>query len=256
MRREELQERLDGGLFISSMMGVTDGRWVADRAAHTRMVQIGALLADAQDRSHDPSCLLPVEESDMVPMLERQLQPVRERWAELPVCLNGAPGDLESALRMARAFAKAGGDLYELNCHGGYAKLLERGLLRNMVLPENRATMRAWLLELCRLPIPVVVKFDGTMEGFDFLPVLETVSDITGLFGVHFNIRDSAGKQPNQSLVRQVRPHVGGMLWCSGYVRSADQVAELRAAGVDCIGIAQGLRDDPAIFNRLGRAGG
>ena len=31
--------------------------------------------------------------------------------------------------RMARAFERAGGDLFELNCHGGYEKLLQRGLL-------------------------------------------------------------------------------------------------------------------------------
>ena len=253
MRREELRERLAGGLFISAMMGVTDGQWVADRAAHTQMVQIGALIADAEDRGHDASCLLPLQEQDMVPVLQRQVMPVREKCGKLPVCLNGAPGDLRSAFAMARAFEKAGGDLFELNCHGGYARLLERGLLRTMVLPENRATMHAWLLELCRLAIPVVVKFNGTMEEVDFPFVLDQIADIPGLFGVHFNIRDASRDVPNRALVRQVRPHVAGMLWCSGHVRSPQQVAELREAGADCIGVSQGLRDEPGIFGQLSK---
>ncbi len=251
MQKAELKRSLTGGLFISAMMGVTDGQWVADRAGHTQMVQIGALLADLEDRSHDARYLLPLEEEDMVPLLECEVKLVRERWGNLPLCLNAAPGDLESALRMARAFERAGGDIYELNCHGGYAKLLERGLLRNMVLPENRPAMRTWLLALCRLSMPVIVKFNGTMEGIDFCRVLDEIADITDLFGVHFNIRDTGPDVPNLDLVRRVRPHVKGLLLCSGHVRSPEQVVELRAAGADCVGISQGLRDEPGIFERL-----
>jgi hypothetical protein len=251
MRKEELRERLTGGLFISAMMGVTTGQWVADRAAGAQMVQIGALIADLEDRSHDARYLLPLEEDGMVPVLEREVRPVREGWGNLPVCLNAAPGDLRSALRLARAFERAGGDLYELNCHGGYGRLLERGLLRNMVLPENRAKMRTWLLELCRLSIPVVVKFNGATEGVDFREVLDEIADIPGLFGVHFNIRDTVRGVPNLPLVRQVRSRIGGTLWCSGHVRSAGQVAEVTEAGADCVGISQGLRDEPGILERL-----
>ena len=251
MERVELVKEISGGLFISSMMGVTDGPWVTERAAGTRMVQIGALIADLSDRSHDAKYLLPKEQDGMVPILKRQVNPIREKWGNLPICLNAAPGDLQSAVCMAQSFERAGGDIFELNCHGGYARLLERGLLRNMVRQENRSTMRAWLIELCRLSIPVVVKFNGTMEDIDFCQVLDEIADVEDLFGVHFNVRDDSHNAPDIDLVRRVRPHVKGLLLCSGHVRSPENVTELQAAGADCVGISQGLRDEPGIFKRL-----
>ena len=55
-----LESRLKGGLFLSSMMYITDGAYVAARGQGACMVQIGALIADALDRSHDSRCLLPL----------------------------------------------------------------------------------------------------------------------------------------------------------------------------------------------------
>jgi tRNA-dihydrouridine synthase len=251
MERNELKSYLKGGLFISAMMGITDGAWVSQRAQGARMVQIGALIADLKDRSHEARFLLPESEEHMIPIMKKHVDSVREKWRDLPVALNGASGDLESVIRMARAFKRAGGDLFELNCHGGYEKLLERGLLRAMVLPENRIAMHEWLVELCRLSIPVVVKFNATMKDVDFSEVLDGVSDVHGLFGVHFNIRSEEDKKPNTALIKQIRSRVNGMIFCSGYVRTRSQVTELLAAGGDCIGIAQGLRDDPGIIERL-----
>ena len=43
--------------------------------------------------------------------------------------------------------------------------------------------------------------------------------------------------------------YCGGWLWTSS--GDAEQVTELKAAGADCIGVSQGLRDEPAIFARL-----
>jgi tRNA-dihydrouridine synthase len=246
-----LESRLRGGLFISAMMDITDGTWVAERAKGAGMVQIGALIADLEDRDHEKRFLLPEAEKEMVPILEAHVRSVRERWGDLPICLNAAPGDLESSLRMARAFETAGGDLIELNCHGGYDKLLRRGLLRAMALPENRSVMHQWLVELCKLSIPVAVKFNGTQTGIDFPEVLDGMADVDGLFGVHFNIRNQSDGEPNIPLVKTIRPHIGGLLFCSGYVKTRAQVAELFASGADCIGISQGLLDDPKILEDL-----
>ncbi len=251
MERKLLGSHLKSGLFISAMMDITDGSWVAARAKGASMVQIGALIADLEDRDHEKRFLLPEAEEQMIPILENHVRSVRESWGELPICLNAAPGDLESSLRMARAFEIAGGDLIELNCHGGYDKLIRRGLLRAMALPENRPVMRQWLVQLCKLSIPVVVKFNGTQSGIDFPEVLDGLSDIDGLFGVHFNIRNQSDGNPNFPLVREIRPHIRGLLFCSGYVKTKAQVAELLAAGADCIGIAQGLLDDPKILEDL-----
>ena len=38
---------------------------------------------------------------EMVPILARDVERVRADWGDLPICINAAPGDLESALRMA-----------------------------------------------------------------------------------------------------------------------------------------------------------
>jgi len=251
---EQLASRLKGGVFISSMMGVTNGEYVARHGEGACMVQIGALVADAIDRSHDPDYLLPLDQADMVPILAKEVAPVRQALGDTPIALNAAPGDLESAIRMAKAFHEAGGDIFELNCHGGYGKLLERGLLRAMVLPENRPTMIEWLKELCRLAIPIVVKFNASTEGVDFVEALTQIRHIDGLFGVHFNVRSKGTKEPDLAFVQQVRPHVAGVLHCSGHVTDRAQFDALARAGADCIGISQGLLDDETIVQKI--AGG
>jgi len=248
---EQLAGRLKDGVFISSMMGVTNGEYVAKHGEGACMVQVGALVADAIDRTHDPDYLLPLEQEDMVPILAKEVAPVRQALGDMPVALNAAPGDLESAIRMANAFHEAGGDIFELNCHGGYGKLLERGLLRAMVRPEYRPTMIEWLEELCRLTIPIVVKFNISTEGVDFVEALEQIRHIDDLFGVHFNVRSKAEKEPDLAFIRQVRPHVAGVLHCSGYVTDRARLDAVIEAGADCIGISQGLLDDETIIRKI-----
>ena len=63
VERKSLESRLKGGLFISAMMDITDGPWVAARARGARMVQIGAFIADLTDRSHEQRFLLPGTEA-------------------------------------------------------------------------------------------------------------------------------------------------------------------------------------------------
>ncbi len=251
MNRTELARRLRGGLFLSSMMGWTDGFFVAARGAGASMVQIGALVADALDRSHEARFLLPEAEADMVPVLRAEVAAARATLGDTPIALNAAVGDLESGLRMARAFHEAGGDIFELNVHGGYDKLLKRGLLRAMALPENRPMLIEWLGELCKLNVPVVVKFPGGMEGVDFAELTDAVCSVERLFGVHFNVRAKGDQRPDIQFVRRLRRHVKGQLWCSGHVRTRTHVVALLSAGADCVGIAQGVLDEPDIIARL-----
>ena len=251
MSADSLREELAKGIFLSSMMGVTDGAYVAAHGRGGQMVQIGALIADLHDRSHEARYLLPEEQGDMVEVLGREVEAANEGVPGVPVCLNAAPGDLESALRMARAFHEAGGAIFELNCHGGYGKLLSRGLLGAMVRPEHRKTMVEWLRALCSTAIPVVAKFNGTDTDTDFVGVLEEISDVRGLCGVHFNVRDDSSRSPNLALVKSVRPHIPGMLWCSGYVSNARQASELFEAGADCVGVAQAALDERGAVARV-----
>ena len=190
----------------------------------------------------------------MVPILKQEVATVRQALGDVPIALNAAPGELASALKMARAFHAAGGDIYELNCHGTYGKLFKRGLLRSMPLPENRAAMTEWLAALCDLAIPIVVKFHSHLEAVDFQAVLKGLEAMQGLFGVHFNIRSKEGAQPNLEFVRLVRPHVKGTLFCSGHVTTAEHIKQLLSAGVDCVGISQGVIDQPAILAELAKS--
>ena len=219
------------------------------------MVQIGALIADRFDRSHDPRGLLPPGEAAMRRVLAREVSAVREELGEVPIALNAAPGSLEDALEMARSFHEAGGDLFELNCHGSYAKLTERGLLRAMASERNRPEMIRWLTELCRLSIPVIVKFWGPDANIDWVGVLDGLEDAGGLFGVHFNVRDDRKNQPDLDLVSRIRPSCPGLLLCSGCVKTADHVRSLLHHGADCVGIAQGVLDHPAIIADLAGSG-
>ncbi len=251
MNRKELAGRLQGGLFLSSMMGVTDGAYAARHGAGASMVQIGALVADVADRSHDERYLLPISQADMVPVLRHEVEAVRRVLGDMPIALNAAVGDFESALRMAGAFQEAGGDIFELNVHGGYEKLLRRGLLRAMVLPENRPKMIEWLEGLCGLEVPIVVKFSAGMAGVDFVEVLDELAAVAGLFGVHLHVRAADAQEPDAELVGRLSRHVAGTLFCSGHVTTRGHVDGLLAAGADCIGVAQGVLDEPGIIARL-----
>ncbi len=253
MQQEQLRSRLQDGLFISSMMHMTDGAYVTERAQGACMVQIGALIVDPLDHTHDPRSLLPGDYRFMVSALRREMEVIREGWDDLPVALNAAPGDHDSAVRMAQAFSESGGDIFELNCHGGYKKLLDRGLLQAMVVTENRASMIAWLKDLCELNTAIVVKFNSLTPNVDFQEVLQDVASVKNLFGIHFNVRSQDGSEPNLEFVRMARKLVSGMLFCSGHVKSREQVDALVEAGADCVGIAQGVIDDPQIISRLAK---
>ncbi len=251
MDRDQLRERISGGLFLSSMMGRTDGAYAAEHGLGADLVQLGAYLADSEDRSHPEESLLPESVHEMAHELRREVRIVREQLGHTPIAVNAACGDLDSAVKMAKAFEEAGGDIFELNVHGGYEKMLSRGLLRAMALPRNRQTLLEWTSRLCELDIPVMVKLWTVMPEVDYRELLEQLSRIAGLFGVHLNVRDDATRAPNLELVRELRPCAPGLLLCSGYVRTSEHVDALRAAGADAVGISQGVIDEPGIITRL-----
>lgn len=246
-----LSDRLRGGLFISSMMSWSTGAFLAEQGRGAAMVQLGALIADGEDRSHEARYLLPLAQQDMVPVLAEQIRPIRDTLGDVVVALNAAVGDLESGLRMAAALREAGGDVFELNCHGGYGKLLDRGLLRAMALPEHRPRMIEWLRALCKLDTPVAVKLNPTMEGIDLDAALDDLATVEGLFGVHLNVRSQQAEEPDVDLVRRARSRVSGSLWCSGYVTTPAHIDALQAAGADCVGLAQAVLNEPCIIQKL-----
>jgi len=251
MNESQLRQALAGGLFISAMFGRTDGAFVAQNGTGASMVQIGALIADAEDRSHPADILLPESEDAIVPILAREVDAVREGLVDIPIALNAAVGDLGSGLKTARAFGRAGGDLFELNVHGGYPKLLRRGLLRALALPENQPRLLEWVRGFLQLDVPLIVKFWAGLEGVDFSRLLDDLAALGSIFAIHFNVRNEERREPALDFVHKVRPHVDGLLLCSGYVTRRAQVDALFDAGADCIGISQGVLDEPGIIARL-----
>ncbi|RLI28447.1 hypothetical protein DRO58_02150 [Candidatus Bathyarchaeota archaeon] len=251
---ERIRERLRGKLFLSSMMGLTDGAFCAERGRGADMVQLGAYLAEPPVYGVPGyECILPADRGGCVRFLAEQVAAVRKRL-DVAVCLNLATLRLEWGLEASECFREAGGDVVELNCHGGLRRYLEQGKLRAMVLPEHRAELFRWLDEFSKLSIPVIVKFRmGAIP--DYTPILDRLVGMN-LLGVHFNIRDERSKRPSFEFVKGVKNRYGTRLFLlvSGYVRSASDVRRLFEAGADMVGIAEPTIKDPDYIAKLAEA--
>jgi tRNA-dihydrouridine synthase len=247
---------MDQGFFLSSMMGITDGVFCAQRSEGCTMVQLGAYLAEPtankQDKGNQARSFLPADWGECVHFLRRECENAR-RINNVAVCLNLATPKIEWGLLAAECFQQAGGDYIELNAHGGYQRYLDQGKLRAMILPENQLELYHWIEALSILPIPLIVKFNGQFERAHLLNVLEKIKTYN-LFGIHINIRNPAAKRPDFALTKHVRAIHAGVLLASGYVRSTADAVTLFAIGVDMVGIAEPTMNDAGYIERIARA--
>jgi tRNA-dihydrouridine synthase len=251
-----LLQKLKGGLFVSSMMGVTDGAFCA-RALQgdhgCAMVQTGAYLAEptatAEDIGSQGSSFLPADRGACVDFLTADCRQIRE-VADVAICMNLAALELEWGLQAGECFARAGGDAVELNVHGGIGRYLKQGKLRAMALPEHQDELIRWVEALVGLDIPVIVKFHGQSEREHLRSAFHRMIELS-VFGVHINVRHERTKKPNIDLVRSLRPLIPGLFLVSGYVRSSDDARALFDAGADMVGVAAPLRDDAAYLHRI-----
>lgn len=250
---ENLRSKLRGRLFLSSMMGITNGDFCSERGIGTAMVQLGAYLAEPPMYGVlEHGLILPPEKKSCIEFLAKEVEKVKRRL-NVAVCLNLATLKLEWGLEAAECFREAGGDLIELNIHGGYRRYLEQGKLRAMVLPENRSELFNWLKGFSELDIPTIVKFKADVIP-DYTPILDRVVDIN-IFGVHFNIRNEITKRPNAGFVKDVKSRYSSMfLLVSGYVRSAEDVKTLFSVGADMVGIAEPTIRDPNYIANIAKA--
>ena len=248
VRNEALKEKLRGKLFLSSMMNITDGAFCSERSGGCAMVQLGAYLAEPPMYGKIQS-VLPPEREECIRFLSEECRRARSR-RELSVCLNLATPRLEWGLEAAEAFWEAGGDLVELNVHGGYERYLKLGLLRAMVLPENRPRLIKWLKAFSKLDIPVIVKFRMGVV-LDYPSVLEEIEDL--VFGVHFNIRDESGGKPDFKFAEKIRERINRFLLVSGYVRSASDAKRLFSIGVDMVGVAEPTIKNPEFIAEIAK---
>lgn len=251
-----LRARLQDGFFLSSMMGVTDGPFCAQRSAGCAMVQLGAYLAEPtasiEEIGPHASSFLPADPAAWTGFLAQECEEAR-RGTDVIVGLNLATPRLEWALEAGRCFAKAGGDVLELNVHGGYGRYLRLGKLRAMVQPEHRPELHRWVEALIGLEIPLIVKFHGQSDRADLDTVLVKMAEL-GPFGVHLNVRAQGSQEPDLALTRAARERYPGCLLVSGYVRSAADAAALLDAGADMVGIAAAARADPGYIGEIAAA--
>lgn len=244
---------MKGKLFLSSMMGITDGAWCATRSAGCAMVQLGAYLAEpratAEEMGQDAASFLPADPKACTSFLAKDRSQARGT-SNLTVCLNLATPRLEWALEAARCFHRAGGDLLELNAHGGYKRYLDQGKLRAHVLPEHREELVRWSEALCALEIPLIVKVNAQHDRPEVCRALEALAHLP-LWGVHVNVRDPELKTPDLAFVREARKWVPGKLLVSGYVRSAADVRTCLEAGADMVGFAAPTIEDADYIGRI-----
>lgn len=235
------------------MLGWTDGKFCGERCGGCEMVQLGAYMAeptaDEEVRSRFPSFFLPRDTDKWVPFFERECKASKCRL-NLVTCINLASPRLEWALCAGESFFKAGGDLLELNVHGNYKRYLDRGLLRNMVRPENRKELFRWVDTLCRLDIPLIVKLNGQHDR-EF--VLQAVSELEEypIFGIHMNIRSLREKKPDLSFIHDIREVYHKFLLTSGYIYNSADAKEVFDAGADMVGIAEPVLEDGAFISSL-----
>ncbi|MEM2849390.1 MAG: hypothetical protein QXI36_03845, partial [Candidatus Bathyarchaeia archaeon] len=220
------------------------GGFCAERGVGTAMVQLGAYLAEPPMYGVlEQGLILPPAKKQCIEFLAGEVEKVKKRL-NVAVCLNLATLKLEWGLEASECFREAGGDLVELNVHGGYKRYLDQGKLRAMVLPENRGELFNWLKGFSELDIPTIVKFRAGIIP-DFTPVLDRIVKMN-LFGVHFNIRNETSKRPDVVFVREVKSRYSSIfLLVSGYVRSAGDAITLFNAGADMVGIAEPTIKDP-----------
>ena len=249
----DLRDELRNGLFLSSMMGITDGAFCAQRSAGCAMVQLGAYLAEpSADRAAmgaDARSYLPADPAACTAFLAEECRRAKGS-APVRTCLNLASPRLEWALQAAESFLQAGGDLIELNAHGGYARYLALGKLRAMVLPENQPELFRWVQAFRERGMPLIVKVNGQSDLQHLLPVLARLAELD-VFAVHVNVRAAKTKKPDLTLVRRVKAAYPHFLLASGYVRSAADVRDLQAAGAAMAGVAEPTIQDAAYILRI-----
>lgn len=242
------QEGLGKKLFLSSMMGVTDGPFCSERSDGCAMVQIGAYLAEPPAYP-ETKLVLPGGQKECTDFLAEECRRAREN-SKVQVCLNLATPRLEWALNASECFYKAGGDIVELNVHGSYQPYVRLGKLKAMVLPENRSELFRWLEAFSKMEIPIIVKFrEGVVA--DYGPILDNIAKLN-LFGVHFNIRNEETKGPDLEFVTNIKKKRCSLfLLVSGYIRSSEMTKKLFEAGADMVGFAEPAIKDSKFIGRV-----
>lgn len=226
------------------MMGLTDGKYCADRAHGCEMVQLGAYLAEPSEYGNE-SWFLPPEKEECIEFFRNQLKFLE--GLGVVTCLNLATPKLEWGIMAAESFHRAGGDIVELNAHGSYKPYMDQGKLKAMVRPENREELYEWVKAFTALEVPLIVKFKADYID-DYTKILEKIGEYD-TFGVHFNIANEEIKKLDVRFLDL--GEISPLLLVSGYVTTQKDINAVWAAGADMIGFARPTRENPRFIKQL-----
>lgn len=252
MTFNDIAEKIKGKLFLSSMMGKCDAEFCVSRSQDCAMVQFGAfvLIEEREERNTywpDP------ERGKFTAFMKDQYDRYRAELAKLVgqdnipvVCANIFPCTDEDLEVSAAAFIEAGGDIYELNAHGGIGGDRERGTGKMLFIPEHTPKLMRWAKTLVDAGGPVIIKGRGGAIP-DFTEHVKQFEQM-GVHAFHINVRDEETGKQDLKLLENIRKATNMFLLASGYVKDTGSAKALFDAGADCVGIAQVAMSDPDIF--------
>jgi tRNA-dihydrouridine synthase len=255
---QSVAKKLSGQLFLSSMMGITNGKWCAEHCKSASMVQLGAFVLDgpAYKSGH---YYPPSEEKLLTSHLKKEFDTFKQIYnqkyktqkypllsANIFLC------EEKSVITSAKAFMSAGGDVYELNVHGGIGHDKERGTGQCMFYPEHVEKLYRWVQLLTQTGVILIVKARaGVIPDYgDHLAKFEEY----GVFGFHINVRDEKHHTQDLKCLEKIRKQTKLFLLASGYVRDVHTAKALFNAGADAVGIAEAVRNNSDIFDTINRA--
>lgn len=258
MEFTETAERLRGRLFLSSMMGWCDPEFCASRSKGCAMVQLGAYVMLKEHKPRDTYWPDP-ERGALTAFFREQFDRCRARAAELVgaknvplICANVFPCTDEDVAVSAAAFVDAGGDIYELNAHGGIGNDRKRGTGGMLFLPQHAAKLMRWAKILVDAGGRVIIKGrSGVIP--DFAEHARRFEQI-GVHAFHVNVRAAKAGEQDVRVLELVRRATGMFVLASGYVTDTASARRLFDAGADCVGIAEAATTEPDVFVRCGGA--
>jgi len=254
MKFNEIAGRLKGKLFLSSMMGTNDAVFCASCSKGCAMVQLGAFVLSKEREKHNTYWPDP-ERTKLTAFMKEQFDRCRTESANLVgkegvpvISANVFPCSDDDVEISAIAFIEAGGDIYELNAHGGIGGDLERGTGKMLFISEHTQKLFRWAKILVSAGGLVIIKARGGVIP-DYTAHVKKLEQI-GVQAFHINVRDENTGKQDIRLLESIRNATGMFLLVSGYVRDGESAKALFSAGADCVGIAQSAMSDRGIFEK------
>ena len=254
-----LFDEIRGGIGISSMINIANGRFCGRYGRGCQMVEIGGYGADGYKG----------DRRAIAAFFKPEIQEAKRSGSK--VAVNTFATNIDYLLAFVKGFEEAGGDFVEYNAHTPSKTYVSRGLGYAHLAKENQPG----LFELTRklsdaLSIPLIIK------GRVWTPLsagsVERIADDYGRLAqellkygaalMHLNIRKEDEKRYDLDVLREVKDRSEIFLMASGYVGlrqdgSADldkAVVDTEAilkAGADLVLIGQAAMGEPAIVQQL-----